>query len=285
MVHLSGGNGFEYTSGLSVFAGYWHSQRWITGDFDGDGLDDLVNVYGNKGRARAWVHRSTGSGYQYLSSFNVFAGFWGSQRWLSGDFNGDGKDDLVNVYGNNGRARAWVHLSTGSGFEYQSSFDVFAGFWDSQKWMTGDFNGDGKYDLVNVYGNNGRARAWVHLSTGSGFEYQSSFNVFAGFWDSQKWMTGDFNGDGKDDLVNVYGNNGRARAWVHHSTGSGFQYQSSFSVFAGFWNAQKWMAGDFNGDGRDDLLNAYANGQGTARTWAHHSTGSGFEYNSHYRTY
>ncbi|MEO1403213.1 MAG: fibronectin type III domain-containing protein, partial [Cyanobacteria bacterium J06635_1] len=90
--------------------------------------------------------------FEYRSSFDTFAGFSSNQRWLTGDFNGDGKDDLVNVYGNNGEARAWMHLSNGAGFEYKSSFDTLAGFWDSQRWVTGNFDGDGKNDLVNVYG-------------------------------------------------------------------------------------------------------------------------------------
>jgi len=57
------------------------------------------------------------------------------------EFNGDGKDDLVNVYGNSaGKARAWVHLSTGSGFAYQSSLQTLAGFSHSQRWLVGDVN-------------------------------------------------------------------------------------------------------------------------------------------------
>ncbi len=102
-------------------------------------------------------------------------------------------------------ARAWVHGSTDGGFEYRSIFSYFAGFSEEEPWITGDFDGDGTDDLVNVYGNNGDARAWVHRSTGSGFEFQTSFDTFAGFWDAQHCLTGDFSGDGADDLVNVYG--------------------------------------------------------------------------------
>ena len=58
---------------------------------------------------------------------------------------------------------------------------------------------------MNVYGTKGTARVWAHLSTGSGFEYQSSLRSLAGFWDQQRWLTGDFSGEGIDDLVNVYG--------------------------------------------------------------------------------
>ncbi len=50
-----------------------------------------------------------------------------------------------------------------------------------------------------------KARAWVHASTGNGFEQKTSLQTLAGFWDSQRWLVGDFNGDDKDDLLLIYG--------------------------------------------------------------------------------
>jgi hypothetical protein len=286
--HLSAGVGFENPSNLQTHAGFWDSQKWLSGDFNGDRKADLVNLYGNSaGNTRAWLHLSTGSGFEYQSNLQTLAGFWDTQKWVVGDFNGDGKDDLVNLYGNSaGNTRAWLHFSTGSGFEYQSNLQTLAGFWDTQKWLAGDFNGDGKDDLVNLYGNSvGNTRAWLHLSTGSRFEYQSNLQTLAGFWDAQKWMVGDFNGDKKDDLVNVYGrSDGSARAWIHFSTGSGFEYQSGLQTLAGFWDSQVWTVGDFNGDGKDDLVNIYERSDGRARTWLHFSTGSAFEYQSNLQT-
>ena len=142
----------------------------------------------------------------YQTSVTTLAGYWDSQRWLAGDFNGDGCDDLVNIYATpSGTGRAWVHLSTGTGFEYRSSLTTLANVWDSQRWLVGDVDGDGRDDLINVYGSSGKARAWVHGSTGSGFEYRSSFDELANFWSSQVWLTGDLDGDGMADLWNVYG--------------------------------------------------------------------------------
>jgi len=286
-LHASNGWGFDKDTVLqSHISRVWADQRWVSGDFDGDGAVDVASIYGDaSGTARVWVHRNTGTGYAYKASFTTLAGFSLSQRWLVGDFNGDGKDDLVNVYGKSGTARAWVHLSTGSGFQYKSSFTTLAGFSSSQRWLVGDFNGDGKDDLVNVYDNSGTARAWVHLSTGSGFQYKSSYTTLAAFYSGERWMTGDFDGDGKDDLVNVYGNSaGSARAWVHRSTGSGFQYQTSLTTLAGFSESQTWLATDVDEDGRDDLVNIYPNGANRTRAWVHRSTGSGFQFKSSLQT-
>ena len=73
-----------------------------------------------------------------------------------GDFNGDGKDDVLRYTSKYGGAD--VFLSTGSRF-------VYAGTWtgagtDGNRWSVGDFNGDGKADLKRMVG-----PAWV--GTGS----------------------------------------------------------------------------------------------------------------------
>ena len=113
------------------------------------------------------------------AQFQTLGDYDAEQKWRVGDFNGDGKDDLVNVYGRNGVALTQLHLSTGSGFEQKSNAQSFSGFSVNQSWVVGDYNSDGMDDLVNIYDANGNARAWQHLSTGSGFEYQSNLETVA----------------------------------------------------------------------------------------------------------
>ncbi|HUI71890.1 MAG TPA: SpvB/TcaC N-terminal domain-containing protein, partial [Spirochaetia bacterium] len=42
------------------------------------------------------------------------------------------------------------------------------GYWDGQRWMIADVNGDGLPDLINVFNDNGSTSVDVHLSTGTG---------------------------------------------------------------------------------------------------------------------
>ena len=166
---------------------------------------DIRGVQQMYGADSAFLHVSGSSGFQTDPTRTGLAHVWAGQKWLAGDFDGDGRDDLVNIYENDGKARVWFHRSTGSGFEHQTSLQTMAGFSDTQKWLAGDFDGDGRDDLVNLYHNsNGEARAWTHRSTGDGFEYQTRLQTLAGFWDSQKWLAGDFGGTNAADLVTVY---------------------------------------------------------------------------------
>ncbi len=66
-------------------------------------------------------------------------------------------------------------------------------FWDAQQWFAGDFNGDGKTDIANVFNENGFASIDVHISDGSSFSYGRWATQQGFFWDAQRWFAGDFN--------------------------------------------------------------------------------------------
>ncbi|MDH0864172.1 FG-GAP-like repeat-containing protein [Mitsuaria sp. GD03876] len=135
----------------------------------------------------------------------------------------------------------------------------------------GDFNGDGKADLFR-----GDGTYWqVCLSTGTGFNCSN--------WGSSTALTrevvfGDFNGDGKLDVATYPKVDAPGNWTVCLSTGTGF----NCSAWAGYGASNYYgdgvvggaLVGDFNGDGRDDIAIAGANGDNERMCW---STGAGFQ--------
>src|SRR5216684_928349 len=202
-------------------------QNGIVGDFNGDGRSDWAYWNGS-----SWiVCLSSGTGFSCGTWSGPVAGMFAN---VSGDFNGDGIDDLIGPAGGNN----WnVCLSNGAGF----SCSTWTGA-DSSQWpVFGDFNGDGLQDLARYVTGN----TWnVCLSTGSGFSC-ANWNGVASPETSTK--AGDFNGDGKKDLAQSLGNG----SWnVCLSTGSGFSCNAWTGTSAAFANT---VVGDFNGDRKSDL--------------------------------
>ncbi|WP_435280102.1 FG-GAP repeat domain-containing protein [Streptomyces sp. 1222.5] len=130
----------------------------------------------------------------------------------------------------------------------------------NDKVFAGDFNGDNRSDylLIDISGTTS-----VLLNVGGGHfnssmvTQQSSFATLA-LEPKAKVVVGDFNGDGKDDLAAV-GDPQWADVQVALSDGTGKFTAKSYNPGGHFmaWasdDAANVVAGDFNGDGKDDLL-------------------------------
>jgi len=280
-------SGTNFTPTLWYTQGGWtaSNSKFIAGDFNGDGKTDVMGVYdyGNN-TTRAWVFLSTGTNFAAPVQWWLSTG-WNMQSstWLAGDFNGDGKTDALGIYDyGSGSMKMWMFSSSGTNFAAPVQWFTQGGWYMANaKMVAGDFNHDGKTDVAGVYDNGNASTAiWVFPSTGSAFSTPTSWWSSVGGWDAKHstWEPGDFSGDGKTDIVGVYdyGNN-TTKLWTFVSSGSAFAapvlWYSSTT-----WDAQrsKWAWGDFNGDGKADVVGFYNNGGSASTLWTFLSTGSAF---------
>jgi hypothetical protein len=243
----------------SMQGGFSDAQRWLAGDFDGDGRADLAVVFDDDGQISIDVHRSTGTTFTVERWATQQGSFGDTQRWVAGDFDGDGRVDLAAVFDDEGQITIDVHRSTGSGFTLQRWATQQGAFGDTQRWLAGDFDGDGHDDLATVFDDDGQISIDVHGSTGSGFALRRWATQQGAFGDGQKWLAGDFDGDGRDDLADVFDDLGQVSIDVHRSTASAFALQRWVTQQGDFWDAQQWVAADIDmdSDRRAELVDVF----------------------------
>ena len=231
----------------------WHVDA--VGDFNGDGRDDVLLRHDN-GSVTNWLGQSNGSFFSnHLNASYVLPAGWHVEG--AGDFNGDGSDDVL-LRNDNGTITEWLGQPDGSFFSNHAL--VVYGL--AMQWHVdaiGDFNGDGRDDLLLRH-DNGLVTNWLGQADGSFFSNHANASyVLPAGWHVEG--AGDFNGDGRDDLL-LRNDNGSITEWLGQANGSLF---SNHAVVA-YSLATSWHVdamGDFNGDGRDDVLLRHDNGSVT----------------------
>lgn len=161
------------------------------------------------------------SGYAYLST-SLLSGFGLNTRKITGDFNGDGKADILFINNdktykligfNQTNSAPWIQmelLGTGTLDNYSSTKQI----------LFGDYNGDGKTDIMLPDTEGGANHTQWHIyysnpsPNGGAFFVKESHNIVeywpntGGYYDTQTHFSSyyamDTNGDGKSDLVRVW---------------------------------------------------------------------------------
>jgi hypothetical protein len=215
-----------------------------TGDFNGDGKIDIASV---AGYACDCLEILPGNGDGTFGA-PVVAPFTLLDYTIAvGDFNGDGNLDVATI----GDTGFEVAILLGNGdFTFRQGDDYTVGS-SPESIATGYFNRDDKIDLaVAVFEGVG---VGVLLGNGNGIFQQP---VFYDTWFPTSVAVGDFNGDGKADLV---ASNAGSAANLFASTVSVFlgngdgTFQPGVMYPAGK-EASYVAVGDFNGDHQPDLV-------------------------------
>jgi hypothetical protein len=234
-------------------------------DFNGDGLSDL---FWRNAAGAFTVWSSTGDGF----TPNVYADDRVNRSWqvaALGDFNGDGIGDVI-WRNRSGLITEW--LGDGRGFNanaYSATAPALSGLGGWAIVGTGDFDRNGRADLVWRNSITGQVSIWT--STGVGFTADALTEAGVG----PEWALagiGDFQGDGYSDLIwrRTEGTFGTFTQWRGGPGGFTKNYYDAFGRPGGDWSVSQ--VGDFDGDGRSDLL--FRDTVGTAAVWR--STGDGF---------
>jgi hypothetical protein len=262
------GNGNGTFLAPKNFAAQYEPDSVAVGDFNGDGILDLAvsNAWGSQpdGKTKGSVSIFLGNGDGTFRPQVVYSSEgWSAVAVVAGDFNKDGNLDLavVNTCGNDsscdqGPGTVVILLGGGDGTFKASAKYTVGGF--PMGAAVGDFKGDGNLDLAvaDTIDRYGLGAVSILLGNGNG-TFRNSQGYAAGA-DAYAVAVGDFNGDGRLDLAvaDQNGGNGIQGGAVSVLLGDG---KGSFgpAVVYPTGAGPRWVAvGDFNGDGKPDLITA-----------------------------
>ncbi|GAA4620032.1 FG-GAP-like repeat-containing protein [Actinoallomurus vinaceus] len=249
----------------------WFASQITLGDFDANGVTDLVTPAGSGFVTFRNVRKRAVAG---TTTAVTGAGTYRQIKTAAGDFNGDHRTDLavfVDAEGpDDDPVALWAELRLGTR-KGLGAKKVFGKGWAGQDLgLVGDVNGDHKADLIVQRGSlddKGPKGYNVLLGTKTGLGAAKTYN--------DRWMpraVGDLNGDGKADVVGIDrhedkdGNYKIGTLSVRPGTAKGLSPKSGPSItrqslgyaipsrFNGDTFGDGLKLADFTGDRRADLL-------------------------------
>jgi hypothetical protein len=219
----------------------------VSADFTGSGNADLATADVNAdGGIAVFLGNGSGTFGSPIDSFMVGSGTPLNPGPLAaGDFNQDGKTDLIVASEDTGNNSSplYVLLSQGDGmFTANFVYNLAYGFVPYV--AVADFNQDGFLDLAVTTQN----EVLIFLGTGNGtFQAPNAYTNTGQFTNSV--AAGDFNGDGKIDIV--VGTSGAILFFAGNGDGT---FQSAVTTTASSLTLPVLFTGDFNDDGILDLV-------------------------------
>ncbi|HUD89300.1 MAG TPA: FG-GAP-like repeat-containing protein [Xanthobacteraceae bacterium] len=228
-------------SGLGSVATTWSivGQR----DFNGDGKADIL-WRDTSGDLAIWEM----SGTTILNPSNSGLGSVPTTWSIvgTGDFNGDGKADIL-WRDTSGDLAIWEMNGTTILNPNSSGLGNVATNWSVVG--VGDFNGDGMSDILWLNSSNGNVAIWeMNGTTILNPNNTSVGNLQAGWFIAG---TGDFNGDGKSDIL-LRDGSGDIAIWEMNGTTILNPNNTSVGNLSTVWSVAE--TGDFDGNGKSDIL-------------------------------
>ncbi len=249
----------SFTGGVSV----------ATADVNGDGVDDIIAGAGNGGGPRVVVF--DGATKAVLANFFPYEStFRGGVNVAAGDVDGDGFADIVAGAGVGGGPRIVV-LQGGPGltdtnqtllFNFFAYEDTFRG---GVNVGVGEYNGDGKADILAGAGNGGGPR--IEVFSGSNGAILTNFFAYEDTFRGGVFVaSGNVNNDGVTDIIAGTGPGGGPRVLAFSGIPATGAQPTIVGNFFAFDQANRGgvrvTTTDLNNDGIDDIV--AASGPGSA---------------------
>ncbi|MBP6686716.1 MAG: VCBS repeat-containing protein [Lacibacter sp.] len=194
-----------------------------------------------------------GGGMDFIStSFAAKVDYSGGGTIIDADWDTDGKIDIAyNIFAEN-RVFFYRNTSTGSNLSFTNFPDFFGGLVNVIGLAKGDFNGDGKLDLVAATPFSNAVYVFRNGSSAVGSIFFFGPTAFTTGSEPRKVTVADIDADGKLDIISSNKGANTVSVLRNTSTATTISFETKID-FAVATAPEDITAGDLDGDGKPEI--------------------------------
>lgn len=238
----------------------------IIGDFDGDSREELflMNSFSKKAvlsqfKDGAWLEESSNSKRQEISGWKIHS----KDQYIPGDFDGDGKDEILFLNYSNKQLQLFSFQKRKWRKEMNSKNSAVISGWQldrRDRFAVGDFDGNGRDEILFINSISQQVQLYQYKSETRAFESMdpeySDFKEWE-FDPADQYIIGDYNNDGKDEILFINFNQKQVRHYRFKNGSWDIHFSNQNSGAIGTWMLNHddiYLSGDFDNNGTDDIL-------------------------------
>lgn len=227
--------------------------KFYAGDFDGDGIDELLCV-------------QTGTNHNWMSLLKYENGNWvlkwsnyGTnhimlpyrENFIIGDYDGDGKDEILGI-----DTKGWITMFSFSNNSWNWKWSDYGNHSISSykdNMVSGDFDGDGKDEILGFNMN-----GWTTMFNFENNNFQWGWSDYGNNHSIRSYrenlIVGDFNGDGKDEILGNDIDNGWLTLFRFENGDFKWKWSNYGSNHMMLPYRNNLIVGNFDSDPADEIL-------------------------------
>jgi len=245
-VKIIDGNSQEFINFLAYGDNFLGGADVASGDFDGDGEDEIITGAGNGGGPHIRVFDQEGN--VRAQFFAYHPNFRGGVNVAVGDINGDGVDEIIAGAGVGGGPHIRVFNILG---QVKGQFFAYdKNFRGGVNVAAGDINGDGIDEIITGAGPGGEPA--VKIFNQKGKQLSEFVAYHPNFRGGVNISTGDIDGDGEDEIITGAGFSGGPHVRIFNQDGEA--EENFFAYDKNFRGGVNVAVGDINQDGIDEII-------------------------------
>ncbi len=195
----------------------------------------------------------------------------------AGDFDGDGKADLVIPLGNSDTVSILKNTSSAGNISFSAPLNIKTTGTDNEECAIGDLDGDGKLDFVVSNGvGSSSFSVFRNTSTSGNISFASKID-FPSSGIASYISISDLNADGKPDIALMSYDLSNIYTYINASTAGNIAFNPKVSWIIKI-GLNHFSIGDLDGDGKPDLIITRQPGNGIVMVMRNTSTGGNLSF-------